>query len=368
MGMSIDEILSNLKKELALDDIQWIPLAAPLRLQEYDDWLARGLHGEMKYLERHRDLKADPTRLLSDSRSVIMVSKSYVPNERPHDRLKGLRIAAYAQATDYHLWFKDLLEACKLKLEKLFPSHSFRCGTDSLPFLERDFAVQAALGWWGKNTCVIHPRRGSFFFLGEILSSVERAAVCGGAEATCGVGTDLVQGLAPLPDFCGHCDRCLQICPTGALEKPRQLNPLKCIAYWTIEAREVAPVGLREKFGDWFFGCDLCQTVCPWNQKPLRGSAATGVKTDLATEEILPSVDEAELRQDLVFLLTASDQEIRALVRGTPLERSKPQGLRRNAMIVLAHRQLRDLKGLLTRWREDAGLAELAEWAEAKLD
>ena len=162
-------------------------------------------------------------------------------------------------------------------MRKEFVNQQFLCFTDSAPVLERDLAFRAGLGWIGKNTCVIHPQHGSLFFLGEILTSLQ-----------------LHSETPQMADFCGTCDRCIQACPTQALSV-RKLEASKCISYWTIEARMDAPEALRPKFGDWFFGCDICQTVCPWNEK------AFGLSKKPITQ---PSP--AEMIPDLRWILTTS--------------------------------------------------------------
>lgn len=333
----------------------WVRLKGAETLDAYAEWLAKGHHGEMDYLARHLALKRDPGLLLPGAASVILVTKSYVPPARPHGVFPGLRLAAYARGRDYHDEFGDELRAVARVLGEQFPGASFRAGTDSLPVLERDLARQAGLGWVGKNTCLIHPKKGSFFFIGAILSTLE-------------VTTEL----APLPDFCGTCTRCLDACPTGALEAPRQLNATKCISYWTIESRGFAPPELAARFGDWFFGCDICQSVCPWNAKPFRGqpvlnaapllpegaAAAGGMAAELreGAETAAAGGMAAELRE----VLTLSDTELRARLKPTPLSRAKPQGLRRNALVVVANRRLRELRPEVEAYLEHPELGPLA--------
>lgn len=369
-------------EEYGFDQAEWIPLREPSTMARYDEWLARGWAGEMQYLHRHREQKADPGRLLPSAKSLLVVTKSYVPAPRPHGEFEALRIASYAQNEDYHDWLKGDLDVIAHRLSLEFPGAHFRTATDSAPVLERDHAVSAGLGWWGKNTCVIHPQRGSFFFIGELVSPLELVDT-----ATC-----TTAAIQPLPDFCGTCDRCLKVCPTGALEAPRQLNATKCISYWTIEAKEIAPEGLREKFGDWFFGCDLCQSVCPWNQKvfrtsaaaqaarsetvtPLSPSAAAALSTDLIAPTSSSFADET-LIAELKFILTASDDDIHAKLKSTALSRAKPAGLRRNALIVIANRGLTSLAPEVKMLASSAPptsdaptppLASLATWALEQL-
>lgn len=343
----IKQLCTELAESLGFDQLLWIPLETPQRLPFYDEWLSRGWAGDMEYLHRHRPTKASPDRLLPEARSVLVATKSYVPAPRPHGKLEGLRMAAYAKSEDYHDWFKAGLSEAAHRLTLEFPGHHFRPSTDSDPLLERDHAVQAGAGWWAKNTCVIHPKKGSFFFLGEILSTV-----------TVGLAP------APLPDFCGRCTACIDICPTGAIEKPRELNATKCISYWTIESKSLPPLDLREKFGDWFFGCDLCQSVCPWNQKPFRGETVLDASV---VREMSGEGRESTVR-DLRFILTATDRELRDFLRDSALSRAKPRGLRRNALIVIANTQLSELRREVERHLNDDFLKELAEEALRKID
>lgn len=348
--MPVDQLLQDLmasRQECAhWSSARWIPLKGAETLGAYEDWLRQGYHGEMEYLARHLELKADPTRLLPEAASVILVTKSYVPPRSPHGVFPTLRLAAYARGRDYHEEFGDELRALAAHLKTLFPDAGFRAGTDSLPVLERDFARQAGLGWIGKNTCLIDRGRGSFFFLGAILSTLP-------------VRTEV----APVPDFCGTCTRCLEACPTGALESPRNLNATKCISYWTIEAKADPPPELSARFGDWFFGCDLCQSVCPWNQKPLRGESVLDASPVRDITRTDPTATQ-ELRE----ILTLDDTALRARVKPTPLSRAKPRGLRRNAMTVIANAGLTELRPEVERWIDDPELGNSAREALNRLD
>lgn len=324
-------------------DAKWIPFQGVETLETYEAWLEKGHHGEMEYLARHLALKRDPALLLPGVRSLILVTKSYVPPVKPHGVFANLRMAAYARGRDYHEEFGDELKSLARHLEELFPGAGFRAGTDSLPVLERDLARQAGLGWVGKNTCLIHPKKGSFFFIGAILSTVP-----------------VSMEPAPLPDFCGNCTRCLDACPTGALEAPRALNATKCISYWTIESRALAPPELSSRFGDWFFGCDICQSVCPWNAKPLRGEAV------LNAALLLPG-DDAAMASELREVLTMTDTDLRRLLKTTPLSRAKPVGLRRNALVVIGNRRLLALLPEVEALLDDPDLGELAARTRSQL-
>lgn len=337
--------LDSIKAKFQLDQIQWIPLQGPKSFHFYQEWLEKGHFGEMSYLERHAPKKEQPRLLLPDAQSVIMITKSYVPIVRPHEVFKNLRVAAYAQNQDYHHWFYSDLDQIALELQAKYPETQYLVGTDSLAFLERDHAVQAGLGWIGKNTCVINRKHGSFFFIGEILTNLPAPK----------------QELPPnIPDFCGHCQKCIEICPTNAIEAPKKMNATKCISYWTIESKTIAPLGIREHLNDWFFGCDLCQSICPWNQKPFAAhSNVLDTKTFLQSSE--------NYLKDLRQILTLSDEDLKKIIRGTPFERSKPFGLRRNALYVIGNRNLKELQNEVSQLTTHPQLAELALWTLEKI-
>jgi epoxyqueuosine reductase len=249
-------------------------------------------------------------------------------------------VAHYARNKDYHFWFKEKLQQYIQVLKQHWPDENFLAFTDAVPLLERDHAMQAGLGWVGKNTCLIHPKKGSLFFIGEILCSF-----------------DCSQSFLPMHDFCGSCRACIDVCPTGALDTPRVLDSNKCIAYWNIESRSLPPEPIREKMEAWFFGCDLCQTVCPWNMKLFKNDK------DFQQE---PG-DEETLVRDLTHILSSSNKALLREVRDTPLSRAGGRGLKRNALIVIANLRLTSLSDLVEGYVQHETLAELAQWTLKKL-
>jgi epoxyqueuosine reductase len=338
--------IENLMKRHGFDHFGWTALERPLSMEVYRDWLNRGQHASMAYLQTHADLKEDPRRMAPRARSAVVVTRSYLPHPYGRSPLQGARTALYAQGEDYHFHFKAELQKAAAALQMDFPGEEFLCFTDSAPILERDLAYRAGLGWIGKNTCLIHPRRGSLFFLGQILTSLPAPE----------------SRPEPVPDHCGTCDRCLKACPTGALESPRWLNAGKCISYWTIEAREAAPESLRAGIGDWLFGCDICQTVCPWNEKH-HGK-------DLMREMSAARMNEdgrAALVADLRWILTSSHNQLNKTLQRSPLSRARPQGLKRNALVVAGNRRLDELKPEIEKALEVDALKEVALWALAQL-
>ncbi|WP_413613404.1 tRNA epoxyqueuosine(34) reductase QueG [Bdellovibrio sp. HCB-110] len=342
MKSLIDETL----EDLGFSHFGFTSLSKPLSFEFYKEWLNQGLHGDMKYLEDHAPIKEDPRSKWPRAQSALVFAIPYFPHpEKKQDfPLKQARVSLYAQGMDYHFWFKERMASLCKKLQELMPNEEFLPFTDSSPVLERDLAKRAGLGWVGKNTCLIHPKKGSLFFIGEIYTSLK-----------------LQTEVAPLPDFCGTCTRCIDICPTGALLEPRKMDARKCISYLTIESRQVPPENLREKIGDWFFGCDLCQTVCPWNQKIFKGQLSIEQNLNLSKES------EDLLIEDLRYILSASGKKIGRVFLGTPLARAGSFGLKRNALIVVANKKIKSLKEEVTALLEHDKLGELAAWTLDRL-
>ena len=268
-------------KSAGITDFGLTELKRPMSFAIYQEWLDHGYHGEMNYLKEHLPQKEEPARLLPRARGAIVVAHPYIPHPEPEpsplQTVPSLKIAAYARGKDYHFWLKDRLDAVALQLKEIFPKDEFLTMTDSHPVMERDLAFRAGLGWFGKNTCLIQPRKGSYFLLGEIYTTLA-----------------FIDAVEPVHDFCGTCTRCIEACPTQALTSPRQLDARRCISYWTIEARGLPPEELRTKFDGWFFGCDICQAVCPWNEKALRTRAPDRPETP----------DREQLIIDLRFILS----------------------------------------------------------------
>lgn len=313
-------------------------LTRPLSMEIYHQWLESGHHAGMEYLRNHERLKANPQEFAPKARSAIVVSRSYAEHPYPRPSFpKALRTALYSRGEDYHIHLRHELEQVAQDLRAQYPNEEFLCFTDSAPILERDLAYRAGLGWFGKNTCLIDTQHGSLFFIGQILTSLDLKPVAQVA-----------------PDHCGSCDRCIRSCPTGALT-PRRLDANKCISYWTIEAKSAAPESLRQQMGDWFFGCDICQTVCPWNEKVFGRELMHKEAQGQAREK-------SHLIEDLQWLLTASHKEIERQTARSPLSRARPIGLKRNALLLIANQRLVQLKPEVQRALNDPRLKNLAEW------
>jgi epoxyqueuosine reductase len=293
-----------------------------------EKWLDAGHAGEMAYLHKHRDARRHPSSILQSVQSVIMLGLEYSGES-------GTGVAKYAQGPDYHDVIWQLLDELGAKLKQLFPGCETRGVVDTAPLLERDFARRAGLGWFGKNTMLINKRKGSFFFLAALLTSVSLPA-----------------SPAHNSSHCGTCTACLDACPTDAFPEPGVLDARKCISYLTIELRGPIPLELRPAVQDWLFGCDVCQEVCPWNRHGSEASLARLNDPELAT-------------LDPLELLQLDDAAFRKRFRGTAFLRTKRSGLLRNAAIVLGNTGDAQALPILEAAAQDSDevIREAAQWA-----
>jgi epoxyqueuosine reductase len=309
--------------------------------ERLQDFLARGEHGSMAYLAKEPYRRIDPKQLVPDARSVVVLGMSYAP-EREVPESEAARVARYARGRDYHKVIFKQLRALEAALADL-SGRPFRGRTfvDTGPLLERAFARRAGLGFIGKNTMLIHPRTGSYFFLSVLLTDLELVAD------------------PPATGDCGSCRLCIEACPTGALDVPYQLKATRCISYLTIEERGHIPVELRPSVGEWAFGCDTCQEVCPYNRR------------SPATDQPAFAPDRGaghHLNLDAVLAL-ADREAFLARFAGTPLTRPKREGILRNACLAAAHARRTDLIPALERCQTDQEpvVREAASWALAQL-
>lgn len=350
-GEDAPQTLSEQVKGLALAvgfDLAGIAPADPTpELAFLRDWLARGFAGEMDYLGRRAEERMDPRRVLEGARSVVTLGFVYDPGPLPAPGPGALRVARYAGGEDYHDVLLERVRALEAGLPALAgrPVHS-RGYVDTGPVQERNLAARAGLGWIGRNTCLIHPRLGSFLLLGAVLSDLE------------------LEPDAREPDHCGTCHACLDACPTGAFPEPYVLDARRCISYTTIEARGAIPEPLREAHGAWGFGCDACQEVCPWNLRARRR-----VPPDREGLRARVAPDARWRRASLGWVLALSEEEWRGATRGSALRRARYRGLLRNALVVAGNAGDTELIPLVRRHAEgpDALLAEHARWALARL-
>lgn len=273
-----------------------------------DGWLAAGMHGEMHYMERQAPVRREPQRAWPDARSAVVVLHGYYQRDAEPAPGRG-RISRYALGDDYHDVMRGKLGSLGTSLVAAAGAGSWRAYVDAGPLPERDLARRAGLGWFGKNTMLIHPRFGSFAFIGVVLTDL--VLECDAAFAA---------------DRCGACRRCLDACPTRAFPAPRVLDASRCVSYLTIESRSPVPEPLVPGVGDWLFGCDVCQDVCPWNVRFARETAEPRYRAR-----------PAEQWPTLVEIVQMREHECEETFEGTALERAGCAGLARNARVALAN-------------------------------
>ncbi len=273
------------------------------------DWLMNGYNASMRWMAREDavEKRGDIQKVLPNAKSVVCVALHYRTNENWDEEKHG-QVARYARGADYHDVLTKRLRELQSWIQEKWPCNG-RVYVDTGPLLEREFAQRAGIGWVGKNTMLMSRELGSYFLLGEIVLDLE-----------------LAYDAPHSAQFCGSCTRCLDACPTNAFVAPFVLDSNKCISFHTIENREGAPRELKEEFGDWLFGCDVCQEVCPWNHK----SKAHSEEPELWQREDFPTLPE--------FLKMPQDEFSRRL-KGSPLKRPKRRGLKRNALTVLQNRK-----------------------------
>ena len=222
--------------------------AGPLgdEAHKLEQWLNKGLHGKMRYMENYFDKRINPTLMVEGAKSVVTLLFNYYNPEKQKDS-EAPKISRYAYGEDYHKVVKQKLFELMHRLEEQIGAISGRAFVDSAPVMDKAWAVRSGAGWMGKNTNVIRPHAGSWFFIAELIIDVE------------------LEADGPIKDYCGTCTRCIDACPTEALT-PYQIDATKCISYLTIELREAIPDAFKGKMDNWMFGCDVCQEVCPWNR------------------------------------------------------------------------------------------------------
>jgi epoxyqueuosine reductase len=281
-------------------------LAPSVAAAALEQWLDRGFQGEMRYLERQAAVRREPARAWPDARSAVVVLDNYYQHDAEPAPGRG-RVARYALGDDYHDVMSQKLRQLGARLVAAAGQGRFRSYCDAGPLPERELARRAGLGWVAKNTMLIRPGLGSYTFIGVLLTDVE---------------------LPPDPPFqadrCGTCRRCLDACPTGAFPEPRVLDATRCISYLTIEARGAMPEALRPLVGDWLFGCDVCQDVCPWNVR--FATAASEPRYRARAPGDWPTLAEIVAMTERGFDLTFGQ---------SALERPGRAGLARNAAVVL---------------------------------
>jgi epoxyqueuosine reductase len=310
-GAQIDphQLVAEVKNRARREGFTLVGIASaePSANRDYfRQWLADGKQGGMEYLSRRFEERADPRAYLPGARSVICVAMNYYAELEPvpaEDAAHHARVARYCLGTDYHELMKKRLWRVADWLRDTVPGALTKTGVDTAPVMERDLAARAGIGWVGKNTCVIHPQVGSWLLLGEILTTVE-------------LPVD-----EPAVDRCGTCRRCIDACPTDAITEAYQLDARRCISYLTIEHPEPIPEQFQAALGEWLYGCDICQDVCPFNSKaPATEDAALRPRIKTGT---------VDLREVLSWRAGEASP-----ISGTAMKRVKLPVLQRNAKII----------------------------------
>ena len=302
-------------REIGFDLVRITSADVSRRRDYFRQWLDDGQAGQMHYLANRFEERTRPEEYLPGARSIICVAVNYFVELEPldGDGASGHgRIARYALGDDYHEVIKQRLHALSDWIRNQWPQVQTRACVDTAPVMEKDLAERAGIGWIGKNTCLINPQIGSWLFLGEIITTAELPAD------------------EPATDHCGTCTRCIDACPTAAITAPYQLDARKCISYLTIEHREEIPAELEPEIGDWLYGCDICQDVCPHNSK-------APAATDPAFAPRFPT---GTLNAEEV--LNWSEEQYRAQLKNSAMRRTKLPMLKRNAAIVLKNKGLED--------------------------
>jgi len=312
--VNLQKITKSIKEkaiELGFDLVAISPVTQFPENQFYKEWLSKGFAGEMRYLEKNSEKRADITKILPGAKSVICCALNYntdFPYSVDCDDPKRGWISRYAWANDYHESILEMLKMLNDYCKEIGPeTFNSKYYVDTGPVLEKVYSKYSGIGWIAKNTCIINQGSGSWLFLGEIITDIE------------------LEYDSPVPDRCGACTLCIDACPTDAIVQPYVLDATKCISYLTIELKEPVPVQLREGMGNKIYGCDICQDVCPWN----RDADVTDDAKFLPREKLY--------NPQLSDLANISIEDFRELFRGSPIKRTKRRGLLRNVMIAIGN-------------------------------
>lgn len=316
-------------QELGFDALGITQNFEPEHGDYYQKWLDQGQHGEMGYLAKNQDKRLHPDRLMEETLTMIVLATSYNHNQGQEDDFK---VARYAQGQDYHRWIKSRMETLSEFIGQKQPRFRWRSFVDTGPLLERDLATKAGLGWTGKNSCLIDTKLGSYLFLSVIL---------------CNLPLPVSQ---PQTDHCGTCTRCIDACPTQALT-PYQLNASQCISYHNIEKRGDRDPDFYQGVQNWLVGCDICQEVCPWNDKaPLTKN-----------QEWLQGFSNYRWGSLTQILQTTSSQ-YRKRYKDSPLSRIKYIDFMRNTFLVIANLDKKEVLPQLLEWGEKYQGESIPEW------
>ena len=265
-----------------------------------ESWLNKNHHGEMSYMANHFDKRLDPRLLVDDAKTVISLLFNYYTDQQQSDP-EAPKISKYAYGEDYHYVIKDKLKELLAFIQREIGEVNGRGFVDSAPVMDKAWAKKAGLGWIGKNSNLIHPKKGSFFFIADLILDLK------------------IEADGPIKDYCGTCTKCIDACPTDAIIEPYVVNGSKCISYLTIELKdELLPKEFEGKMDNWMFGCDICQDVCPWNRFSVLHNE----------ERFMPHPDLLDLKkQDWMDL---QEEGFQILFQRSPVKRTKFTGLKRN--------------------------------------
>jgi epoxyqueuosine reductase len=303
----LKEQLVSFAHEIGFNSCRIAECTAPAHATEFREWLREGAHGEMNYMERGEEKRCDPQKVLLGARSIVVLALNYFQGEQVQasEAIAKGKIARYAWGDDYHQVVERKLD----KIDKFLREFGGRqkCYVDTGPILERDHAAQAGMGWHGKSTMLIDEQLGTWFFLAEILTTLQLTPD------------------EPVPDRCGTCERCIKACPTGAITAPHRLDARRCISYLTIELKGSIPLELRPLIGDRIFGCDDCLDACPWN------------RFAQISHETAFSARQSTTGMSLREYLELNDAEFRALFKNSPIKRIKRRGFLRNVCVALGN-------------------------------
>jgi len=320
-------------RSLGFDDCRVAPARPAAHRDLYEQWVAEGKHGDMAWMARNVERRSDPRVVLPGAQSVIVFALNYYQGQSPQSSRPAYQIARYAWNDDYH----DLIEKKLRALEDFLSTHggTQRRYVDTGPVLERDFASEAGLGWGGKSTMQIHRQLGTWFFLAEILTTLDLPAD------------------TPAKDMCGKCTRCIDACPTQAITAPRRMDARRCISYLTIESKGSIPLEFRHAIGDRIYGCDACLDACPWNRHAQESREATF--------QARATVFSKSLRD----FLALTDEEFRSLFAKSPIKRIKRPAFLRNVCVALGNVGTPDDLSALAIASADPHplIAEHAQWA-----
>ena len=327
--------VETIAKELGFADCKVAPAAPARHREEYSRWVEEERYGDMEWMARNVERRSDPREVLPGAKSVIVLALNYFQGSeqpKPKSGKQGI-IARYAWGDDYHDLVTPRLKDLNAYLEDIGGKQRYY--VDTGPVLERDFASESGLGWNGKSTVQIHRKLGTWFFLADIITTLE------------------IEPDSPEKDRCGSCTRCITACPTDAITSPHQLDARRCISYLTIEHKGSIPEEFRRAMGDRIYGCDDCLEVCPWN------------RFAVVSREATLHAREAMFELSLTDYLKLSDEEFRELFRGSPIKRSKRPRILRNVCVALGNIGTeQDLPALEEAAKDpDPLISEHAQWA-----